>query len=89
MYISKSVYNINNIILNFKLLVEFSQAKNDKNLTCYIWASLAIISNLILIKAVFRFLIFIIFNNYKLNIFKVLEYIFYFSFMLIREKKVI
>lgn len=85
---NKSI-DIINTLLNFKLLVRHNQAKSDKNLINYIQAKLAITFNFTPANAIFRFLIFIILDNYKLNVAKILEFTFYFTYILVKKKRVV
>lgn len=81
--------NINNTLLNLKLLVKHSYAKIDKNLVSYIWAGLAIALNFTLGKATSRFLVFKTPSSYKLYVAKILEHTFYSSYVSIRKKRLI
>lgn len=81
--------NVNNTPLNIKLLIRYNQAKNNKNLTSYIQTGLVINSNFIPAKNKSRFIVLIISGSYKSNVTKILEYIFYSSYMLNKKKRVI
>lgn len=81
--------DVNNTLFYFKLLVGHSQTKSDKNLISYVQAGLATASNFTLVKAVSRFLIFIMLGSYKSNVAKVLERTFYSSYVPIGKKRII
>lgn len=70
-------------------MVRNSQVKSDKNLINHIWVDLATVFNLMSIKTISRFLVFIILDSYKLNIVKVLKHTFYSSYILVRKKNMI
>lgn len=79
--------NVNNTLLNFTLLVGYSQAKSDKNPTSHVWTGLATAPNFTPAKAVSGFLVITTPDSYKLNVAKILEHISYSSYVLIRKKR--
>lgn len=74
------------MLLNFKILIRHSWAKNDQNLKSYIQASLGTTFNFILVKVISRFLVLTTSGSYKSNIIKILECTSYFSYMPIEKK---
>lgn len=67
------IININNNLLNFKLLVDHNQVKSEKILIGFIQDNLAIDHNFSLTKIITRFLVFIIPKSYRSNITRVLK----------------
>lgn len=78
--------DVNNTLLNFKLLVGHSQAKSDENLTSHVRAGLATAPNLTPAKATSRFLVLTTPGSYKSNVAKALERTPYSSYVPVGKK---
>lgn len=81
--------DVNKTLLNFNLLIGYTETKSEKILTDYIWDSLAINHNFCLAKTATKILVLIMPSSYKFNIVKTLEKTFYISYILIRRVKTV
>lgn len=81
--------NINDTLLNIKLLIGDSQARSEEILTKYIQNGLLTDYNSSLAKTVTRFLIITVPSSYQSNIVKTLEQTFYSSYVLIGKVRTV
>ena len=80
---------INDTFLNFKLLIDHSQANNDDTLMGHVRDGLVTASNSIPAQAASRFLVLTTPANYKSNIAKALKYTFHSSYMPLERKRAV
>ncbi len=81
--------DVNNTLLNFKLLIGHSQARSEKLLTRYISDGLATDRNSFPAKTAPRFLSITMPSSYQSNVAKMLEQNFYSSYILIRKVRIV
>ena len=81
--------DVNDTLLNFKLLIGYSQAKNDDALTGHVGDGLAIAPNSTPAQAASRFLVFTTSGSYKLNVAKTLKCTFHSSYMPLGRKRTV
>ena len=81
--------DVNDTLLNFKLLIGHSQAKDDDVLTGHIRDGLVTAPNSTPAQAASTFLVLITPGNYKSNVTKVFKRIFYSSYVPLGRKRVV
>ena len=81
--------DVNDTLLNFKLLISHSQAKNENVLMAHVRDSLATDPNSILAQIASRFLVLTMPSSYKSNIAKVLKCTFHSSYVPLGRKSVV
>ncbi|MCJ1346288.1 hypothetical protein MMC31_004503 [Peltigera leucophlebia] len=81
--------DVNDTLLNFKLLIGHSQAKSDETLTGHVQAGLAIDPNSTPAQAASRFLVLTTPGSYKSNVAKALERTFHSSYVPLGRKRAV